>query len=128
MDMYEGIITSRAIRRFRDDPISHGEIEACLRAAAQAPSGGNIQPWQFLVVTDRGLLKQLGELYRQAYERYEKALLAVVPPMSTPEDQASWDRTIAASRHLAAHLGEVPAVVVVLMPDFSLTLSDDEGE
>ena len=128
MEMYEGIVTARAIRRFTDDPISHGEIEACLRAAAQAPSGGNIQPWQFLVVTDRKVLAALGELYRTAYERYEKALLAVMPPFDDPDDRASWKRTISSSRHLAAHLGEVPAVVVVLMPDLSLTLTDDDGD
>ena len=128
MEMYEGIVTARAIRRFTDEPVSHGEIEACLRAAAQAPSGGNIQPWQFLVVTDRAVLQSLGELYRQSYERYERALLAVMPPIEDADERASWQRTLRSSRHLATHLGQVPAVVVVLMPDLSLTLTDDEGE
>src|SRR3954470_1878691 len=128
MNLYEGIVTSRAMRRFTDEPINHGEIEACLRAAAQAPSGGNIQPWQFVVVTDHAVRTPLGELYRQAYERYERTLLKVMPAFKDPAEQASWDRTIAASRHLAAHLGEAPAIVVVLMPDISMTLTDDEGD
>ncbi len=40
---------------------------------------------------------------------------------------ASWDRTVAASRHLAEHLGEVPVHVLVCMPDIDMTISDDEG-
>ncbi|HMO53945.1 MAG TPA: nitroreductase family protein [Tepidiformaceae bacterium] len=45
MDLLDGILTLRAIRRFTDEPVSEEEILTCLRAAQQAPSGGNIQPW-----------------------------------------------------------------------------------
>lgn len=128
MDMYDGILTTRAIRRFTDEPVTEEEVMACIRAAVQGPSGGNIQPWQFLVVTDPETKATLGDIYRRSYERYEAALLPLVPPFKREEDQASWNRTITASRHLAEHLGEAPMLVLALMPAISMTLTDAEGD
>ncbi|MFA9566383.1 MAG: nitroreductase family protein [Acidimicrobiales bacterium] len=125
--LYEGIVTTRAMRRLSDEPIQRSELEAVLRAAQQGPSGGNIQPWQFVVVTDPVVRSDLGEIYRQAYERYEAALLASMPPHRDEAAAASWERTLAASRHLADHIGAAPAIIVVLMPDIDMTLVDDEG-
>lgn len=127
VELYEGIVTTRAMRRLTDAPILRSELEAILRAAQQGPSGGNIQPWQFVVVTDPAVRSDLGAIYRLAYERYEAALLASLPPHRDEAAAASWERTMAASRHLADHLGEAPAVVVVLMPDIDMTVHDDEG-
>jgi nitroreductase len=42
----------RTVRHFSDRPVPREIIEDCLRAAATAPSGANLQPWHFLVVTD----------------------------------------------------------------------------
>jgi nitroreductase len=128
MDMYEGIVTARAIRRFTDEPVTDEEVMTCIRAAVQAPSGGNIQPWQFLVVTDPEVKADLGDIYRRAYARYEAALLPLVPTFRREEDQASWDRTLAASRHLAGHLADAPVLVLALMPAISMTLTDDDGD
>jgi nitroreductase len=128
VEMYEGLLTTRALRRFTDEPVDRADIEAILRVAQQAPSGGNIQPWQFVVATDPDVRAQLGAIYRQCYERYEAALLPTIGAHRSPEDEASWNRTLAASRHLAEHLGDVPVIVAVCMPDISLTLSDGEGD
>ncbi len=96
--LYEGIITTRAMRRYSDDPIRRDELEAILRAAQQGPSGGNIQPWQFVVVTDATVRRQLGEIYGLAYERYEAALLASMPPHRDDD----------VGGQLGAHVGGVP--------------------
>jgi nitroreductase len=127
MDVFEAITTTRAVRRFSDAPVSDEEIAACIRAAVQGPSGGNIQPWQFLVVRDAETRRAIGGVYRRAYERYEPALLRSLPPFRTPEDEAVFRRMLAASRHLAEHLGEAPALVLVLMPAISMTLEDAAG-
>ncbi len=127
MDLFEALSTTRAVRRFRDEPIGEGDIMTCIRAAIQGPSGGNIQPWQFLVVTDVAIRRALGEIYRRAYDRYEPALLRARPPARTPEDEASFQRMRAASRHLADHLSTAPAMVLVLMPNISMTLEDEQG-
>src|SRR5438046_2869342 len=71
--------------------------------------------------------RALGQVYRRAYDRYEPALLRARPAARTPEEEASFARMRAASRHLAEHLGEAPALVLVLMPNISMTLEDAEG-
>ncbi len=42
-----------SIRRFQDRPVEKEKTEAILRAAMQAPSAANQQPWEFYVVTDK---------------------------------------------------------------------------
>ena len=128
MDLIEGLMTTRAMRRYSDEPVTEAEIVTCLRAALQAPSGGNIQPWQFLVVTDAEKRAKLGEIYRRAYTRYEAAMLPTVPPFRDEALKAGFDRTVAASRHLADHMGSAPVILLFLMPSISMTLSDEGGE
>ncbi|MFZ4719793.1 MAG: nitroreductase family protein [Ilumatobacteraceae bacterium] len=126
MDALETIMTTRAIRRFRDDPVSDVDLETCLRAAQQAPSGGNVQPQQYVVVTDPEVRAAIGAIYQRAYHRYEAAL----PEPTDFEDEAkadAWRRTRDASRHLADHVGEVPALVLFLQPIIPWGAEDAEG-
>lgn len=51
----------RTVRQFSDRPVDPGVIEHCLRAAGTAPSGANLQPWHFVVVTDPDLKRQIRE-------------------------------------------------------------------
>jgi nitroreductase len=127
MELYDALLTTRAMRRYADEPVTDEEVLHCLQAAQQAPSGGNLQPWQYLVVTDPSLRAEVGALYRTAYDRYERTLLAMTPRFRTPEDETSWRRTAEASRHLADHFGEAPAIVAFLMPVIDWTPSDEEG-
>jgi nitroreductase len=46
------VATRRSVREFAPTPIPDGVIEAAIRAAASAPSGANVQPWRFVVITD----------------------------------------------------------------------------
>ena len=78
MDTLEALMTTRAIRRFTDEPVTDDEILTCLRAAQQAPSGGNVQPQQYVVVTDAEQRAEVGRWYRAAFDRYEIAALVPV--------------------------------------------------
>ena len=127
MELVDAIMTLRAIRRFTDEPVTDDEIATCLRAAVQAPSGGNIQPWQFLVVRDPETKRGIGEIYLRAWSRYRPAVQKVMPPPRSEQDAARLERIIASSQHLADHFGEAPALVAFLMPNISMTLSDDAG-
>jgi nitroreductase len=128
-ELYDALMTTRAMRRFRDDPVPDEVVEAVLAAAVQAPSGGNIQPYQFVVVTDPDRRARLGELYLRAWERYEPAVAAVTPPPRSEEAAASQRRNVAASDHLARTIGTVPPVLVlVLVPKISMVVTDDDGE
>ena len=125
-DAIEAIMTTRAIRRFSDAPVSDDDIATCLRAAQQAPSGGNVQPQQYVVVTEPEQKTAIGRWYRTAFDRYERSL----PEPTDFRDEAqaeSWRRTRDASRHLADHLAEAPVIVLFLQPVIPWTPRDDDG-
>lgn len=127
MDALEAIMTTRAMRRFTDEPVSDDEIRICLAAAQQAPSGGNVQPQQYVVVTDPEVKAEIAALYRAAFDRYERSLPE--PSEFRDEVQArSWRRTRDASRHLADSLASVPVIVIFLQPLIPWTPSDEHGE
>ena len=65
MDVYEAVATRRAVRGFKDEPVSRELLERVLSAAAWAPSGSNIQPWNTYVMTGA----PLAELKTDAVER-----------------------------------------------------------
>jgi nitroreductase len=123
----DAIMTTRAIRRFRDEPVSDDELRTCLAAAQQAPSGGNVQPQQYLVLTDDAAKEVAARWYRAAFDRYE-ASLPEPTGFRDEEQAASWRRTRAASRHLADHLAGAPAIVLFLQPLIPWTPRDADGE
>ena len=58
-DFYAEMEKRRTVRQFSERPIPRAVIEDCLRAASSAPSGANMQPWKFVVVTDPDLKLQI---------------------------------------------------------------------
>jgi nitroreductase len=50
--LFEGLCSTRAIRRYTDDPVSDEALRDMLFAATRAPSGSNRQPFRFLVLRD----------------------------------------------------------------------------
>ncbi|MCI5567355.1 MAG: nitroreductase family protein [Veillonellaceae bacterium] len=56
------IFTRTSIRSWLTKPVEEDKIEQLLRAAMQAPSAGNQQPWEFYVVTDKKKLRELSEV------------------------------------------------------------------
>ena len=53
------LYTRVSIRKYQDRPVEKEKTEAMLRAAMQAPSAANQQPWEFYVVTNKEKLKAL---------------------------------------------------------------------
>jgi nitroreductase len=49
-DLWEVMRTASAVRRYRAEPVADEVLERCLLAATWAPSGGNQQPWRFIVL------------------------------------------------------------------------------
>ncbi len=50
--LLDGLATTRAIRRYRDEPVPDDALRDMLFAATRAPSGSNRQPFRFLVLRD----------------------------------------------------------------------------
>ncbi|MGM9521905.1 MAG: nitroreductase family protein [Oscillospiraceae bacterium] len=55
------IFSRTSVRSFKDTPVEPEKIEMLMRAAMAAPSGGNQQPWEFVVVTDKKQRERLGK-------------------------------------------------------------------
>jgi nitroreductase len=127
MELYDAVMTTRAMRRLTNDPpVTAEEIERCLRAAAQAPSGGNVQPWHFVVVTDPDQRAAVADVYQRAERRYMAAMLASLPPFRSEAEEQSFMRGVELTRHLAEHLADTPFVLFCLAR-YENTLVDDEG-
>jgi len=67
-DFYADVERRRSVREFSDRAVPRDIIETALRAANTAPSGANLQPWHFVVVSGRQTKKKI----REAAEREER--------------------------------------------------------
>ena len=63
MELLEAIHTRRSIRQYRGQPVPAEVVRTLLGAAMMAPSAGNVQPWQFVVVTDANLMNQVKDVH-----------------------------------------------------------------
>lgn len=104
----EAIFSLRAIRRVKPEPIPEDDLRDILLAATQAPSGGNAQPWHFLVIRDAEQRRAFGELYREAWwaKRADQGIHG-------PEDIAADNHTTQSAMRLAEDIGNAPAIVLV---------------
>ena len=76
MEALEAITKRRSVRKYTGGPIPREHLEKIVDAGRLAASGSNIQPWEFIVVTDRGMIEKL----KVAAKWMEKAgaIIAVV--------------------------------------------------
>ena len=91
-DFYEEIDRRRTVREFSDRPVPRDIIETALRAAGTAPSGANLQPWHFVVVSGAETKKKLREAAeveeREFYEhRASPEWLTALEPLGTDSDK-----------------------------------------
>jgi nitroreductase len=104
------LTTTRAVRKRLDlsRPVPTDLVLECLRVAVQAPAGGNIQRWRWLLVDDPELKTGLAGLYARSYAPYMAEQRAAVA--ATGREDA--DRIMASSDHLTQHLQDVPLLVI----------------
>ena len=67
-EMYTEMRRRRTVRHFSERPVPKEVIEQCLSTAGTAPSGANLQPWHFAVVTDPAMKHQI-RIAAEAEER-----------------------------------------------------------
>jgi nitroreductase len=80
METFDAIRTVLAVRRFKDTPIPESNVRQIIEAGRLTASGGNSQPWHFIVVRNKETLHRLGQLARTG--RYiAQAPLAIVVAM-----------------------------------------------
>jgi nitroreductase len=84
MDVNEAIRTLLAVRSYQDRPVSEEILRRILEAGRLSASAANKQPWHFLVVQDRDMLRQLGASTRHGPYITEAPLAIVVAVDRTP--------------------------------------------
>ena len=114
--LFEAIYSQRSFTRFKPDPVPRGAIEHIIDAATKAPSGGNNQPWEFIVITDPEVIAQVGNVYREM----EAEFLASRP-------DADESPVYRAARYLGDHMHEVPAMILTCVDHGSSATSGQTG-
>lgn len=61
MHVHDAVRTKRAVRRFQDLPLPDEAVEAILNAGRRSQSSKNSQPWHFIAISDRSILRRLSE-------------------------------------------------------------------
>lgn len=106
-DLYAGLVSTRAIRRFRDDDVAESDLNKILFAATRAPSGHNRQPFRFLVVRRTPDMAEVRNLLTHAFQqawsdsRYD-------PPAADTTRKARMARTMS---NFVDHIGDAPVIV-----------------
>jgi len=78
MDFLEMLKTRRSIREYSEENISKDLLEKIVEAARFAPTARNVQPWEFVVITEAPTLKKLSELAENGrFLAQAKACIAV---------------------------------------------------
>lgn len=78
MDTLQAIRTRRSIRKYLDRPVPRDVLDQVLSAAMYAPSACNQQPWQFVVLEDRKLLREVPRIHPYATMAAEAPLAILV--------------------------------------------------
>jgi nitroreductase len=73
VDLVEAMTTQRAIRRLKTDPVDDDVLLKILELAIKAPTGSNKQGWEWIVVRDPKVKRELARKYRAAYRLYGRA-------------------------------------------------------
>jgi nitroreductase len=81
MDTLEAIRTRRSVRSYTGGKIPRADLETLVDAARLAPSGNNKQPWDFIVVTDEGMINQL-KIASQWMDKAAAIIAVVMDPSS----------------------------------------------
>jgi nitroreductase len=91
METWDAIRARRNVRQFADRPLPEADLDRILEAGRRAPSSRNWQPWDFVVVTDRGQLEELAKVWRGAdHVARAAAAIACLGPVLDDAMQNNW--------------------------------------
>lgn len=114
VSLLDGLATTRAIRRFRPDPIDPDDLSRILFSATRAPTGSNRQGFRFLVLVDgdnaRRAKALLGQAFRQAWG--EKSDRDGYQQGSGQAENSPKARTARAMQQFVDHFESTPVVVL----------------
>jgi nitroreductase len=114
VDLLTGLATTRAIRRYRDEPIPDDDLATILWHATRAPSGSNRQPFRFVVLRDGPNAVEakriLGESFRAVWA--DKRAADGYDQGSGADEDSPKARMAATMQHFVDHFEKSPVVVL----------------
>jgi nitroreductase len=112
--LLEGLATTRAIRRYRDEPVPPEALRAMLFAASRAPSGSNRQPFRFVVLSDGPVAAEAKQLIAESAQRIwgSKRQADGYDRGSGAIERSPKARMAATMEHFVEHLAEVPVLIL----------------
>jgi nitroreductase len=115
-ELFDILHTTRAMRRLKPDPVPDALVHQILQAATDAPSGGNRQPWRFLVIKDPQIKRQVQRYYQKALDEVVAPRYRIsAPPPGVTREQ--YDRHIDAVTYLTKHFHEAPVWIVACLEE-----------
>lgn len=66
METWDALRTRRNVRSYTNEPVADADLDRILEAGRRSPSASNRQKWDFVVVTDRQQLTELGKVWKGA--------------------------------------------------------------
>jgi nitroreductase len=108
-ELFEIMSQMRAMRRLRPDPVPAELLDRLIQAAVWAPSGSNLQAYQYLVITDRAVIGRLAPLWERCVDAYLATAGKNAP--GTMDDEA-YRKMVAAIRYQRDHFAETPALII----------------
>jgi nitroreductase/NAD-dependent dihydropyrimidine dehydrogenase PreA subunit len=119
------LLERRSIRNFKTKPVPETLLRRVLEAGRFAPSAGNCQPWKFIVITDKNLIKELNDATRnllgQAHDTYldDAKVQELVPIHESIMVPGLWDPRIIVGGMGSFSKGEKPpfldATAIILL-------------
>ncbi len=125
--LLEGLVTTRAIRRYRDEPVPPEALRAIVFAATRAPSGSNRQPFRFIVLTDGPKARAAKALIGGAARRFWDAKRLEDRYDRGSGAQAN-SRKARMARSMEEFVGNFEAVPVLVLPCLVRSRSPMTGE
>lgn len=112
----EMLSTTRSVRRRLDfdRAVEPDTLQQCLELGLQAPTGSLRQDWHFVVSTDAGQCRAVGQVYKRVWNGLvtDEYLAGAAERESDPTARAAWLRMMESARHLADNFPRVPAILV----------------
>ena len=91
METWDAVRARRNVRQYTDQPIARADLERILEAGRRAPSAGNWQPWNFVVVSDRDQLIELAKVWERGGGHIAQSAATIAMVAAEPEDQRHRD-------------------------------------
>jgi nitroreductase len=90
VETWDALRSRRNVRQFTDQPVPDETLDRILEAGRRAPSAGNWQPWDFVLVTDRAQLVELAKVWQGArHVAAAAAAIAIVAPQPQDDRQSA---------------------------------------